>query len=44
MTHIAVTTLHFLVTSNEPNKLEHYKTLDLKGFSGTNSQAYWAHS
>ncbi len=29
---------------NEPNKLECYITLDIKGFIVTNTLAYWEHS
>jgi hypothetical protein len=33
-----------LQLTNGHNKLECYITLDLKGFTGTNTLAYWAHS
>ncbi len=33
-----------LQLTNGPNKVECYITLGLKGLTGTNTQAYWAHS
>jgi hypothetical protein len=34
---------HFLYFTNGRNKLEHLVTLGWKGFSVTNTIAYWAH-